>query len=142
MHYDPAVEERWCADCRAQVADYLLDQGVAHGSIGEWPAWHVAPYVSLWAIESRRSSGRVGWWAICGDLPTDYVSAERIKHPREALRAISERWLEVARAMRLEEEHPTVTIGRLADVGDLAPLLEARAATLSRFVSDEAIWPD
>ncbi len=84
---DPAIEEQWCQERRAQVEAYLQHQRVEHGRVGEWPAWHVAPHVSLWAIESKVRPDWVGWWAICGDLPTDYVSAANIKHPREAVRA-------------------------------------------------------
>ena len=51
--YDPEVEERWCGEQRSRVADYLRSQGVDYGRIGQWPAWHLAPYVSIWAIESR-----------------------------------------------------------------------------------------
>lgn len=67
---DPAVDEAWCADQRQVVADYLSSQNVTHGRIGEWPAWHVAPYVSMWAIESLSRPNDIGWWVICGDLPT------------------------------------------------------------------------
>ena len=49
---DPVVEERWCNEQRANVVKYLRSQKVEHGSIGDWPAWHVAPYVSIWAVES------------------------------------------------------------------------------------------
>src|SRR6266446_5228772 len=49
---DPAVEERWCNEQRVNVTNYLSSQKVKHGRIGDWPAWHVAPYVSIWAIES------------------------------------------------------------------------------------------
>ena len=108
---DAAVEERWCAEHRDAVADYLKRQKVDHGEIGEWPAWHVAPYVSIWAIESKKSRGWVGWWAISGDLPTDYISAEKIKHPREALRAIGQRWLEVSGYMKSGKHHPTIVVG-------------------------------
>jgi hypothetical protein len=72
------AEEKWCAECRRQVRRYLAGESVQHGRIGSWPAWHVAPYVSVWAIESRARPGCVGWWAICGDVPTDYESAARI----------------------------------------------------------------
>ncbi len=89
---DPAIEEQWCMERRAQVIEYLNREKVIHGEVGEWPAWHVAPYVSIWAIESKKSPGWVGWWAICGDLPTDYVSAKSVKHPREALNAFGESW--------------------------------------------------
>ncbi|MEW6745775.1 MAG: DUF4826 family protein [Planctomycetota bacterium] len=47
---DPEIEERWCAEMRGNVARYLAREQVPHGQIGEWPAWHVAPYVSVWAL--------------------------------------------------------------------------------------------
>jgi hypothetical protein len=37
---DHAIEEQWCRDRRAQVEEYLQREGVDHGRIGEWPAWH------------------------------------------------------------------------------------------------------
>ena len=96
---EPAVVEQWVGARRAEVTVYLQREGVEHGRIGEWPAWHVAPYVSLWAIESKERPDWVGWWVICGDLPTDYVSAAKIKHPREAIRSIAGEWREQARLM-------------------------------------------
>ena len=84
---DPAIEERWCEERRKEVTDYLDRQKVEYKEVGEWPAWHVPPYVSIWAIESAQKPGLVGWWVVCGDLPTDYISADTIKHPREAMRA-------------------------------------------------------
>ena len=54
---DPAVEESWCSHQRAQVAAYLANEKLAHGEIGEWPAWHIAPIVAVWAIESKKRPG-------------------------------------------------------------------------------------
>lgn len=139
---DPAVEARWCAERRAEVADYLREEGVVHGQIGEWPAWHAAPHVSIWAIESRRRPGWVGWWVVCGDLPTDYISAGTIRHPRDALRAIGERWFEVAGSMRRGEERPDVTFGPPEERENLAPLLEARAALFAALCDDAANWTE
>jgi hypothetical protein len=76
---DPEVEERWCEQQRVAVNEYLQSQGVKHGRVGDWPAWHVAPYVSIWAIESVNRPEWIGWWVICGDLPTDYISASDIE---------------------------------------------------------------
>ena len=137
---DPAVEEQWCQERRAQVEEYLLGQGVAHGRIGEWPAWYVAPYVSVWAVESRARPEWVGWWVICGDLPTDYVSATQIKHPREAIRAFAERWRELARLMANEDQAPGIRIGRPEDWPVLAPLLNARASMFLAWADDDELW--
>ena len=137
---DPAVEEQWCEERRAQVSAYLQGEGVVHGSIGVRPAWHVAPYVSVWAVESKIRPEWVGWWAICGDLPTDYVSAAELKHPREAVRSIASEWLEQARLMRSQDQPDAIRIGRPEDWASLAPLLEARATLLHDFANDDSVW--
>jgi hypothetical protein len=137
---DPAVEMQWCEQRRADVTAYLQRQGVEHGHVGEWPAWHVAPHVSIWAIESKKSPEWVGWWVICGDLPADYVSAESIKHPRDAMRSIAAQWREAARLMASGEIHPDIGIGRPEDWPTLAPLLDARASMLLEWANDDSIW--
>ncbi len=137
---DPAVEEQWCQERRAQVEAYLQHQGVAHGPVGEWPAWRIAPYVSLWAIESKVRPDWVGWWAICGDLPTDYVSAANIKHPREAVRVIAEGWREQARLMTSRERDADIRIGQPEDWPSLSLLLDTRASLLLDWVADDAQW--
>jgi hypothetical protein len=134
------AEERWCAERRKEVHDYLARESVRHGRIGTWPAWHVMPYLSLWAIESRARHGWVGWWVICGDVPTDYVSSARIKRPRTAMRAFARRWLAVARCMRRGRAHPTITIGSRDAWRDREPRLRARAKVLARFAKDERAW--
>ena len=139
---DPAVEEKWCSERRTEVAAYLKREGVTHGSIGEWPAWHIAPYVSIWAIESAQRPEWVGWWVICGDLPTDYVSAETVKHPREAMRSIAERWLEVSGYMSRGEKHPTMNIGTPDSWPKLGPLLKSRSQLLAKWVNDETVWEE
>jgi hypothetical protein len=139
---DPAVEEAWCAQRRAEVAAYLERQGAVHGRIGEWPAWHIAPYVSIWAIESVQSPGWVGWWAICGDLPIDYMTAGKIRHPREALRGFSRSWSDLASRMARGEADPENAIGPPEKWPELAPLLEVRARLLSEFAGDDSLWED
>jgi len=57
-------EERWCEERRAEVAEYLRGEGVSHGRVAAWPAWHLAPHVSVWAIASPAQS--IGWWVVCG----------------------------------------------------------------------------
>ena len=139
---DPAVEEQWCNERRAEVIGYLQQQAIHHGRVGEWPAWHVAPYVSVWAIESRKSPDWVGWWVICGDLPTDYVSSEGITHPREAVRAIARRWRELLPCMERGEEHPTMSVGSRDKWAELVPLLRSRSELLGSWAEDESMWAE
>ena len=133
-------DERWCEEHRAQVAEYLGREGVRHGRIGEMPAWHVAPYVSVWAIESVAAPDWVGWWVICGDGPTDYMSAGPVRHPRDAVRAFAARWAEVASYMLRGEPHPTIELGSPRTWPELGPLLRNRAELLISCADDDSTW--
>jgi hypothetical protein len=141
--YDhPENDAQWCAERREEVAAYLQREGVVHGHIGAAPAWHVAPYVSVWAIESLATAGAVGWWAVSGDLPNDYVSASHAKTPREAVGAIALLWKEAAQYMSRGEPHPTFRIGSGLQDAELAPMLESRAETLLEWVKDPEVWEE
>ena len=139
---DPENDAQWCAERRQEVAEYLQREGVVHGQIGVAPAWHVAPYASVWAIESLTASGAVGWWAISGDLPNDYVSASNAKTPREAVSAIASLWQEAAQYMSRGEKHPTFRIGSGQQDEELAPMLESRAELLLEWVNDPEVWEE
>ena len=139
---DPEIEKNWCTECRQRVSAYLERQGVDHGAVGERPAWHIAPCASIWAIQSLQSPGAVGWWAICGDLPTDYLSAADIQHPREALRAFAQQWIEVSSCMRQGIPHVHITIGSPDQMAILAPLIETRAALLAEWADDDSAWAE
>ena len=140
--YDnPEIEEAWCNERRAEVTAYLKAQQVAHGQVGEWPAWHVAPHVSVWAIESAIEPGSMGLWVISGDLPTDFASSRDLPDPREAVRMFAERWRAAAVLMARGKAHPEVRIGGNAEERKtLAPLLRSRAELLSRWA--EEAMPD
>jgi len=141
MDYDdPKVEERWCSDRRKQVLAYLVTEQVAHGQVGDWPAWHLAPYASIWAVESLANPGWVGWWVICGDLPSDYLSASTIKHPRDAMLAFATRWHKASELMAKGQESPDFLVGSREQWPTLAPLLASRAALLQQVAADKAQW--
>jgi hypothetical protein len=86
--------------------------------------------------------GWVGWWALCGDGPCDYISAASGRHPREALRAFARQWTEVASYMRRGERHPTIDLGTPASWPTLAPLLLRRAELLQSAADDDSEWED
>lgn len=137
---DPDVEARWLAERRDELACYLKGEGIEHGDIGLEPAWHLAPYVSIWAIESLSNPGTVGWWGISGDLPNDYVSSSEAGDPREAMSAIASLWREAAQFMERGERHPTFTIGTGENDEELAPLLASRAEILLEWANDPEVW--
>jgi len=132
-----AEEEAWVLDRHRQVAEYLASLGHPHGQIGEWPAWHLAPYVSIWAVESLKAPGSVGWWAICGDLPTDYCSVEEPRHPRTAMRTFAATWRAAA-----SDKRPDGTLGSTGLPASLAPLLLSRADLLTTLADDDENWTD
>ena len=82
----------------------------------------------------------MGWWAISGDLPTDYVSRGKIAHPREALRAFAHHWREMSDYMLRGEEHPDVKIGTPDQWPELGDLLRRRAQGLQSYADDDDIW--
>ena len=135
-------EDAWHEACRGRVADYLKAQGVVHGPIGEGPAWSVPGVMSVWAVESGRAPGRVGWWVLCGDGPTDYVSSQNIRSPREAVRAIAQRWQVACGYLVRGEAPPDFDLGSQDSSSQLAPLLESRAELLLHWVAEDAIWRD
>jgi hypothetical protein len=137
---DEAVVETWCAQQHAVAAEYLARQPVKFGELGEWPAWHVVPYAAVWAVESVVAPGKVGWWVITGDLPTDYASGAEVPDPRTAVLAFSKRWAEAASAMKHGREPESITVGNPANAAELGPLLQKRAEVLSRWANDESVW--
>src|SRR5262249_41902889 len=121
-----AEEEAWCNSERDRVIAYLEGEGLSHGNVGDWPAWHMTPYVAVWAIESLEKPGWVGWWAISGDLPTDYTTCGPERHPREGMRDIAARWKHAAEYWAENGSVDWLSIGASEDRATIAPLLAAR----------------
>lgn len=137
---DEVVEEAWCESQRQNVIEYLSRERLQHGKVGEWPAWHVYPHVSVWAIESVVQPGWVGWWAISGDVPTDCITCGSERTPRAAVREFGLRWKEAAAAMAEGRKLEEFTIGVPEHAPTLGPLLASRARTLLDWADDDEIW--
>lgn len=89
---DDGEFEAWVISQRRHVEEYLSTQGILEPNVGPWPAFEVAPVFAIWAVESKKVAGKIGWWAFSGDCPTDYVAEDGQCHPRSALRRLLERW--------------------------------------------------
>ena len=100
----------------------------------------VAPYASIWVVESIASPGSVGWWVISGDLPTDYTSGLGISDPRSAVAAFAKLWESAAAKMERGEHLDDFTVGSAENALELAPLLKSRAGLLSEWVHDDLCW--
>lgn len=142
---NPEEDSKWCEERRSQVIEYLERQKIEHGRVGEWPAWHITPYVSVWVVESLKRPEWVDWWVICGDCPTDYCSATEIKHPRDAMRSFAELWISHSRCIKqgkLDCKHHS-RVGDEKSMQQLGPMLESRGRILLDFTKDDSLWdPD
>ncbi|MFZ4509004.1 MAG: DUF4826 family protein [Fimbriimonas sp.] len=139
---DPEVEIQWCEETLAGVRRYLEGEGVRFGEIAEWPAWHIAPYVSIWAVESGEIPDALGWWVIAGDLPSDYLPGHEADDPREAMRLFSLRWQRLVDAWEREQEPGDTIVGSPSDHPTLMPLLRPRAKMLMEWVVDDDLWEE
>jgi hypothetical protein len=139
-HDTDQTDEQWVAAERTKVIDYLAQQQCQHGGVGEWPAFHVDPYFALWAVQSLKEEGAIGWWAVSGDVPTDYMSSGSGRHPREALRYFSSQWRAISDAMVAGVPRDDYMIGSAEDWPELGPLLRSRAILLLKFADDDGLW--
>ncbi|MDJ0613501.1 MAG: DUF4826 family protein [Rhizobiaceae bacterium] len=132
----------WVGQQRENVETYLQGHGIDTPNVGEWPAFEVAPYFAIWAVESQRLPGQVGWWAFSGDCPTDYVSEKGHSHPRAALGTLLENWRSYIPHMKANRMPPNVEFGQGAQLSELGQLLEARVGILEEWYLDDEMWED
>lgn len=138
----PEEDESWCAQQRENVLTYLAKEDFASLSIGNNPAWHVAPIVSVWAVESVKRPGWVGWWVVSGDFPTDYTPCGENRHPRQALRDIGLRWQNAVERWSAGERIEGWRLSSSEQEQELAPLLAKRAALFLNIAGDDGFWVD
>ena len=138
----PEDEDIWIAAQRNYAEDYLREQRVEHLGVGEYPAFHMHPYLALWAVQSQCSPGWIGWWVVTGDVPADYITAGERRHPREALRAFAHHWQELSAFMLRGEEHPDVRIGTPDQWPELGDLLRRRAKIIHGYADDDELWTE
>ena len=139
---DDGEFEAWVVAQRRRVEDYLRAQGIQDPKVGPWPAFEVAPVFAIWAVESKKISGKIGWWAFSGDCPTDYVSEDGQCHPRSALRRLLERWRSYVPFLKCGQQPPGLTFGPGAHLPTLGDLLERRIGVYDEWVADDNLWED
>ena len=137
---DEAVSDAWCAEMRLEVEQYLKSEEYECGDVNELPAWHIAPYVSVWEVESATEPGFVGAWVVCGDLPTDLVDGADIHHPREVLAVIAERWQAYVDNERAGTPNEDMAVESGDSPEEMIELLESRAAVLREWAADDEMW--
>lgn len=137
---DNEADERWCAKQREQIIAYLSVEGFRSATLGDWPAWHVTPIVSVWAVASGEHPGAVGWWAVSGDFPTDYITCSGDRNPRQALRDIADRWREASERWTDGKPAEGFQLRNAAYQKDLARMLGTRAQLFLALAADNRNW--
>ena len=135
-------DDRWCVAQRQQVLAYLSEEGFEAPNVGEWPAWHVAPLISIWVVESVERPDSVGWWVVSGDFPTDYTTCEGERHPRQALRDIGSRWRDAAARWADGKSAVGWSLRNPDQERELVPLLAARAELFLSMAEDGSNWEE
>lgn len=132
----------WNSSMRARVFPYLETQGISSPQVGDWPAFEMAPHFGIWCVESKKQKGRIGWWVVAGDCPTDYVSEDGQCHPRAALRNLLRCWKGCVPYMKAGEQPPYAKFGTGANIRELGDLLETRVTILEEWLNDDALWQE
>lgn len=144
----PATSETaWIAAERQKIITYLAQQQCQHGPISPRPALHLDDCFAIWAIPSPSTADRIGWWAISGDLPTDYMSSASSAevHPRAAMRYFATQWLLIADAMaagKPREGDGAYMMGTPDEWPRLEPMLRSRAELLRDLAEDPTLWQE
>ena len=133
-------EDSWLRAQREELKAYLAGEGVAHAGIDPDPAWYEPEVIAIWSIRSGTVPGTRGWWAINGDVPTDYIPADEAPDARTAVSCIAARWQAAADQMAQGIEPDQFVIGSPEDWPELAPMLRSRADTLAEWVADPELW--
>jgi hypothetical protein len=139
--HTPAEEDAWCDARRAEVLAHLQRTALAHGRVGDAPAWLAMPYASIWAVESQHRPEWIGWWVICGDLPTDALPAQGVETPRAAMRAIGQRWVNHTAALEGGEVPQAWRYLSDAELLKLIPQLRKRGPMLVQWADEASSWP-
>jgi hypothetical protein len=126
---------------RDEVEAYLRHFEVAFVSIGATPSWALPPHLAVWPIYGENGPIHPGWYAISGDVPTDYVSSSDAPDARAAVWHFARLWREVAATMASGRAHPEMKIGTPEQWPTLHSRLHERALLLAEFAADDSLWP-
>ena len=134
--------EKWVTTQRKIVESYLQKEGISNPNVGPWPAFEVYPYFAIWAVESKKVQGKIGWWAFSGDCPTDYVKEDGTCHPRNALKSLLDIWRSYIPHMKNGTQPPNVKFGDGSNIIEFGQLLEDRVKILEDWALDDDLWED
>lgn len=125
---------------RLQLLRYLERSKLRFSEVPLEPDWHLAPHVFVWRVFGFNSDVEPSWFAISGNLPTDYVTTHHADDARGAMRHFARLWLEAADCMKAGTAHQSFTIGTPEKWPEIHPWLRERAVRLAEFAEDDTLW--
>jgi hypothetical protein len=133
---DDPTDAAWIVEQRNRVLEYLASQKVQHAGVSLEPRWFLSPYVAVWAVRSNTHADRIGWWAISGDVPTDYMTCTTERSASDVLLSFSRQWKTLAAEMAVGKRLPRYHIGPAGSEKEFAEMLLTRAELLVDFAND------
>jgi hypothetical protein len=139
-------EKAWIESARPELVSYIKRSVEECGDIGRVPAFHIAPIIAVWAVESKKHPGMVGFWAFSGDIPGDVITRDWLDkkdNPRKALNRMITIWKGYLPHLEIGDSPPGINMGIDGKQRkDMAGLLGKRIEIFSEMVNDDSIWDD
>ena len=129
----PMSEEdilKWSRESYQKATAHMADKGVLIDTVSMDNSRYLAPLLAIWKI---KSTDKDWFWAISGDLPTDFMTEEGATDPRDAVRAFSLQWQMKAEVIRVNPDADQTQL-------DFSALLIGRANGLYEIYEQEELW--
>ena len=127
------LRQEWVRTQFQKANRFLAEKGVIPSKVLADESRYLAPYMAIWKMESKRPSNKT-YWAMSGDLPSDFVDVKVAATARDAVRHFSMMWQ--MQAENLVRSGAT----RDATQAKFAQLLVSRAESLYRMHNDDKLW--
>lgn len=114
-----------------KVAKHLAENGIILEKVITKDSFQVVPIIIILKVLDNQ---RKRYWAIAGDIPTDFTLEENAKSPKEVLRYFSLNWQLRAENLRQSGTQDKVQL-------EFAQLLEMKAESMYQ-MSIKTEWPE
>lgn len=121
-------QQEWVREQYQEATKYLATQGLVTDSVIVEESRYLIPFLAIWKLKVIDGSY---FWAISGDLPTDYNTIDAAPNAREAARHFSLKWQMQAENLRKTNDKEKEKFARL---------LVSRAEGLYDIFGQDELW--
>lgn len=121
---------KWVREQFQCANKYLAENGVVYEAVVTEESRYFAPYFAMWKIKAMDGEF---YWALVGDLPSDFSPVSVAPNAREAMRHFAFTWQ--IRAENILKDEKVVT-----EQKEYAQMLINRAEGLYGFYKQEDFW--